>query len=84
MRKVDQFVERTSRILSFGPAHRRDVESLQNWVDGTGYLARDETAYLGHDEVISLAPVRDNGILKLEIWVEDKLIRWWPRFSKVG
>ena len=58
--------------------------SLQNWVDGTGYLARDETAYFGHHEVISLVPVRDNGALKLEIWVEDKLIQWWPRVSEIG
>ncbi|KAG8405055.1 hypothetical protein J3459_022263 [Metarhizium acridum] len=79
----DQFIERTSRILHFGPPQPRDVESLQNWLQGTGCLAREETAYLGHrPELVSLAPVGDSAMVQLEAWVEDKMIRLWPSFQK--
>jgi hypothetical protein len=71
-------------MMNFGPAQRRDVESLQNWLDGTGCLAREETAYLTHNrELVSLAPAGDNAILQLEAWVEDKLIRFYRGFRKV-
>ena len=71
-------------MLSFGPAQQRDVESLQNWLDGTGCLAREETAYLTHDrELVSLAPPCDSAVSQLEVWVEDKLIRFCSGFRKV-
>ena len=71
-------------MLNFGPAQRRDVESLQNWLDGTGCLAREEIAYLTHHrELVSLAPAGDNAVLQLEVWVEDKLIRFYRGFRKV-
>ena len=82
--KIDQFAERTNRMLSFGPAQRRDVESLQNWLDGTGCLAREEAAYLAHQrDLVSLAPVADNAVMQLETWVEDKLIRYCRGFRSV-
>ena len=71
-------------MLNFGPAQRRDIESLQNWLDGTGCLAREETAYLTHhQELVFLAPAGDNAVLQLEAWVEDKLIRFYRGFRKV-
>jgi hypothetical protein len=74
---TDQFAERTYRMLSFGRAEERDVRSLQNWLDGTGCLAREEIEYLAqHRELVSLAPVSDNAVVQLETWVEDKLIRF--------
>ncbi|RDA95040.1 hypothetical protein CP533_2193 [Ophiocordyceps camponoti-saundersi (nom. inval.)] len=77
----DQFVERTYRLLSYPPAHQRDVESLQNWLSGTGCLAREETAYLSHsEELMSLAPEDDSALLGIESWVEDKLIRFYRGF----
>jgi hypothetical protein len=71
-------------MLNFSPAQQRDVKSLQNWLDGTGYLAREERAYLSHHrELVSLAPAGDNAIVQLEAWVEDKFIRHWRDFRKV-
>ncbi|KAK3391098.1 hypothetical protein B0H63DRAFT_467254 [Podospora didyma] len=80
----DKFAERTARMLGFGPAHKRDIESLQNWVDGMGCIARQETAYLsqGQDELACLAPESDQALLQLETWVEDKLVRFYPGFRK--
>jgi hypothetical protein len=71
-------------MLSFGSAEGRDVRSLQNWLDGTGCLAREETAYLTHSrDLVSLAPAGDNAVLQVETWVEDKLIRFYRGFRKV-
>lgn len=82
--KTDQFVERTSRMLRLQSAKERDVASLQNWVEATGCLAREETAYLAyHSDLASLAPEMDNTVLQLETWVEDKLIHYWQGFRNV-
>ena len=71
-------------MLSLNPAPRRDVQSLQNWLDGTGCLAREETEYLTHQrELVSLAPAGDSALLQLEAWIEDNLIRFYRGFRKV-
>jgi hypothetical protein len=55
-------------MLSLDAAEARDVQSLQNWLDGTGCVAREETAYLTHTrELASLAPVRDSALLRIEV-----------------
>ena len=70
--------------MSFSPAQSKDVESLKNWLDGTGCVAREETAYLQHSrELIDLAPVADNAIMQLETWVEERLIRYYRGFRSV-
>ncbi len=71
-------------MLALSPAQPRDVESLQNWLDGNGCLAEEESAYLAHrGELVSLTPAADNAVLQLETWVENRLIRLWPNFRKV-
>jgi hypothetical protein len=71
-------------MLGFGPAQQRDIESLQNWLDGTGCLAREETAYLTHHrELVSLAPAGDTAVLQVETWVEDKFIQFFRSFRTV-
>jgi hypothetical protein len=80
----DHFAIRTSRMVGFSPAQQRDVASLGNCLEGTGCLAREETAYLMHHrELLSLAPVNDSAVMQLENWVEDKLIRFHRGFRKV-
>ncbi|KIW80557.1 hypothetical protein Z517_07173 [Fonsecaea pedrosoi CBS 271.37] len=77
----DDLAERTHKMLSLPSAEQRDVESLQMWLDGNRCLARKETAYLAQDkELVSLAPVTDRGIMQLEAWVEDMLIRFYRGF----
>jgi hypothetical protein len=77
-------VERSRYMLSLDAAEARDIESLQNWSNGTGCIAREETAYLEHSrELASLAPFRDSALLKVEIWVEDVLIRFYRGFRNV-
>lgn len=82
-RGTNQFASSTYQMLSLNPAEQRDVESLQNWLDGNGCLAKEESAYLAHcGELVSLAPTRDSAILQLENWVETRLIRLWRNFRK--
>jgi hypothetical protein len=72
-------------MLSIDPAEARDIGSLQNWLNGTGCVARDETAYLAHSkELASLAPFRDSALARLEVWVEYALIRFYRGFRKVS
>ncbi|KAH7017220.1 hypothetical protein EDB80DRAFT_704407 [Ilyonectria destructans] len=77
----DRFVERSNRVMSFGSAQMRDVGSLQNWLNSSGCLDREEGAYLTHHrDLFALSPIGDDAVLKFESWVEDKLIRFHSGF----
>jgi hypothetical protein len=77
--------DRIHHTLQFEPAQERDIRSVENWVDGTGCLDRQETAYLSvHRDLIQLAPSADSAITKLESWVEDALIRFYKSFRQVN
>lgn len=81
---VDNFIERTRRVLDWKSAEQRDIRSLRNWLDGTGCIAREEEAYLGHtNDLCSLAPVNDHALRQIEHWVEEKLIRFYHGFRNV-
>jgi hypothetical protein len=70
--------------MSFNCALPRDVLSLQNWVEGTGCLSREETEYLENErELISLAPPGDKAMKQLEDWVEDQFVRHYKGFRAV-
>jgi hypothetical protein len=80
----DAFLERHQRILSFEAAPRRAVSNLQNWVDGNGCIARDETAYLGRgSDLLSVATSDDNIIRWLEALIEDSRVYLRERFGRV-
>jgi len=65
-------------------APNRDVLNLQNWVDGTGALARDETEYLScRNDLASLVPPADCATAELESLVEDSLIRFHKDIRQV-
>ncbi|KAJ5489859.1 hypothetical protein N7453_010684 [Penicillium expansum] len=79
----DNFLDRTHRILELSPPSQRDVESLQNWLDGTGAVARDERVYLTHfQDLVTVAPTGDTAVVRLETWIEDKMIRYYGSFRK--
>lgn len=81
---IDNFVEDSRRMLSLDAAEARDIESLRNWTNNTGCIAREETNYLEYSrDLASLAPAKDNAISKVEIWVENALIRFYRGFRNV-
>jgi hypothetical protein len=73
---TDALVERNSKILSYIPARPRDIRSLQNWINGTACLARDETTYLtNYNDLTHVTSPCDDGLAeRLETWIEDKLV----------
>ena len=82
--QTDDFVWRARFMLHIDSARPRDIESLQNWINGTGCIARAETSYLARQQdLVSLGRQRDNAVQQLETWVEDKLVFFWRGFRKV-
>ncbi|KAF2629496.1 hypothetical protein BU25DRAFT_446986 [Macroventuria anomochaeta] len=70
----DDFVERSSRMLSGESAKRRDVRSLQNWIEGNGCLSWEESDFLAHcNDLRRLVPTEDDATARFEGWVEDRL-----------
>jgi hypothetical protein len=81
---TDDLVERTTRSLQFGPPEDRDTESLKNWLNGNGCLARNEASYLTHDsDLVTLSPSSDNAIRRIQIWAVDALHNLLPKFRDV-
>jgi hypothetical protein len=70
--------------MTFKTAKKEARESLQKWVNGRGYIARQETAYLRYDrDLIELGPFGDEITTTLESWVERILIRTFKSFRRV-
>ena len=82
--QVDVFLEKNHRILGYKSADPRDVQNLQNWVDGTGCIVREETAYLqSNEELLTLRHSYDSAVTWLETIVEDSIIRLHSCFGRV-
>ena len=80
----DALLERNHRIFGLETANRRDVSSLQRWVDGNACLAREETAFLGHyEDLCTTAPLCDYSLKRAEAWVEASLIRSYQWLDKI-
>ena len=72
-------------MLSLDDAGVRDIDSLQNWVNGNGSIAREETEYLEYSrDLARIAPVKDTSLERAEKWVEDATIRCWRGFREVA
>ncbi|KPM45605.1 hypothetical protein AK830_g988 [Neonectria ditissima] len=78
----DNFVDRTRRMLSSSNPESRNIESLQNWLNGNGCIARDERAYLAQRDLVSLAADGDSALVQLEAWIEDRLIGFYSGFCR--
>ena len=71
-------------MMSSGPANPRDAVSLQNWLEETGCITREETAYLRNgSDLVSLGSSGDLAVKNLEDWVEDRLVRYYRNFRKL-
>jgi hypothetical protein len=80
----DSFIERSTRAINSGLANPRDVQSLQNWVNGNGCLSWGETEYLTHcNDLQSLADSQDRAVTRSESLVENALVRMLKYFRNV-
>lgn len=68
----------------FLPAQNRDITSLQNWVNGTGSIARAESGYLDNDKDLLTFKSSDDGpLLQLEEKVAVVFIQLFKGFYRV-
>lgn len=58
---------RNHQIFNLQPANPKAVSNLQNWTEGTGCIARKETAYLNHKYDLLSAAAQDDTIIP---WIE--------------
>ncbi len=71
-------------MLGYEAAPHRDVVSLQNWVDGNGCIAREETAYLARTEdLLCVGSPDDNAVAWLGALVEECRVYFRERFNRV-
>ncbi|OAL35473.1 hypothetical protein AYO20_05323 [Fonsecaea nubica] len=81
---LDSMIERSRQILSLDPAKTRDISSLNHWVEGNACLARDETAYLLRPrDLVSIAPLPDDAVARVESWLADRLMHYWKDFREL-
>ncbi|KAK8093409.1 hypothetical protein PG997_000094 [Apiospora hydei] len=81
----DEFLSRSHNTLNLKKALSRDVSSLENWVDATSCISRDERGFLHHErELLTLSASEDSAIKKLEDWVEDLLVDRYKGFRAIS
>ncbi|KAF2785960.1 hypothetical protein K505DRAFT_400440 [Melanomma pulvis-pyrius CBS 109.77] len=79
----DCLIIRNHQIFSFEAARPRAVSNLQNWIKGTGCLARHETNYLNYsDDLFCVASMDDTVMIWLETLVECMFTRVRQYFQK--
>ncbi|CAG8973488.1 hypothetical protein HYALB_00002813 [Hymenoscyphus albidus] len=67
-------LEQSSKVLAYPASTERDIISLNNWVEGTSCLARQDSSYLDHkDDLMNLTGPVDNAITRTESVVEDSM-----------
>ena len=85
--RTDGMIERSHRVFALQDASVRDIGSIQNWIEGTGCVAREETAFLEReDDLVNLASPRDYAIASLEPVIETivmYLCKWFKRVSRL-
>ncbi|KAK0717750.1 caspase domain-containing protein [Lasiosphaeria miniovina] len=78
----DALIERNHRVLSLEDASYRDVASLQDWVDGNGCIARQETAYLSRArDLVSVTSPDDGATTWLGVWAERCRVSLYTRIG---
>ncbi|KAL9562676.1 hypothetical protein ACKAV7_013240 [Fusarium commune] len=74
---LDKFLLRSRQISELEQADPRAVTNLQNWVNGTGSIARAESRFLNYppQELLSTSPRDESAMIGLENNVAENLLR---------
>ncbi|EMT71590.1 hypothetical protein FOC4_g10010099 [Fusarium odoratissimum] len=84
---LDKFLLRSRQISELEQADPRAVTNLQNWVNGTGSIARAESRFLNYppEELLSTSPRDESAMIGLENNVAENLLRvrdyFFPSYS---
>jgi hypothetical protein len=69
---TDGMIAQYRDTTSLSAASKREVQNLQNWIDGTGCLDRSESSYLQYsDDLVNLASSGDTSTAYTESAVEE-------------
>lgn len=83
LKDYDALIQRNRQVLGFEAASHRDRVNLQNWVDGNGCIAREETAYLARTEdLVSVASLDDSAVMWLGSLAEDGRVYFRECFGR--
>ncbi|RWA07041.1 hypothetical protein EKO27_g8068 [Xylaria grammica] len=71
--------------MSLPAASKREIDNLQNWINGTGSLDRSESSYLQYADLVNISGSGDNSAAYTEsvveeciFWLETLLARVFP------
>ncbi|KAG4292646.1 hypothetical protein FPRO06_12134 [Fusarium proliferatum] len=84
---LDKFLLRSRQISELEQADPQAVTNLQNWVNGTGSIARAESRFLNYplQELLSTSPRDESAMIGLENNVAENLLRvrdyFFPSYS---
>ncbi|KAF8851289.1 hypothetical protein BDZ45DRAFT_767132 [Acephala macrosclerotiorum] len=83
MADYDNLLGRTREALRCEAASCRNINNLRDWLGEFGCLAREESAYLWHDDLMSVGPSDPDAVLKVvEGPMEDGIIWLSSVFGK--
>ncbi|KAF5566590.1 hypothetical protein FNAPI_1050 [Fusarium napiforme] len=84
---LDKFLLRSRQISELEQADSQAVTNLQNWVNGTGSIARAESRFLNYplQEILTTSPRDESAMIGLENNVAENLLRvrdyFFPSYS---
>ncbi|KAI0471818.1 hypothetical protein GGR56DRAFT_93493 [Xylariaceae sp. FL0804] len=89
--EYDDMVERTRRMLSLPDPQPGEIQDVKDWVEATGYISRDEMAYLDvQGDLANLTSPRDSVMAFAEwmveggmFWLERLLGRCFPALGRM-
>lgn len=82
---ADAILERNRRILAFDNPRKKDVVNIQNWVENTSSLAREETAYLLQPkDLMTILSPQDAALARLTPLLEGFMRTLYRVFRKVS
>lgn len=74
---TDALFERSRHVFTLQKAASRNVNSLRNWIAGTGNIQRQETTYLNkRDDLVNLVGC-DDGAMERVGWFLEDLLAWF-------
>jgi hypothetical protein len=72
-------------MVNYQSPQPRDTANLRNWIENTGCLAREETAYLGSDDDLLCVAIQSESLLvRLELLLERLWIFWCEYVGRVS
>lgn len=80
---LDQLLKRNDEILQLPQAPKQNVNSLLNWVNSTGSIVREETAFLHGRDLCVVGCRKDPGIAWIESLIERIFIHLYPTFIQI-